>query len=653
MKKGFAMVAAVLVAGVLWGADRRPIGVFDSGTGGLTVLEKMLTDDFAHEKFVYFGDQANMPYGDYAAAGKSEFLKGLVIKDAEFLLSKGAKVIVIACNTATAYGYDAVADLLAKRGDGTRVVGVVNAGARAAIARLDLVRKPEPCAIGVLATPGTIASGVYARTIERELKKLGVTAEVRVFSRGCAGLADAVERGSKDAPKIACDNLKALMAEHAKEAPHLPLRAVILGCTHFPFVQRELEAAAPKGLCFIDPAVFTAAECAAVLKEQDRRTDAVDEIAVDTYVSVAAPGLAPDKLDAKGGLTRAWKYGRTDAASDRSTVPVTIAEATGGDPLKFIPFSALIPRVKAKIVPAPREKVVFDTDIGADIDDQAALLYLAKEPRCDLLGVTTVGGASHVRASVASAILTSAGRGDVKVYPGVSQPLVDRRDSENGDNLLRQIKDWPHATYQPGNVAVDYLRRTIRANPGEVTLIAVGPFSNLAVLFTVDPECARLVKRVVTMGGNFSNGGGREWNALRDAYATEILVGRQRAHRVDDLTFVGNDVTGKTLMKEADARTYFDSKDAFKILGALSGDWLATRHHAVLHDPLAAVSVFHPEVCTFGYADVEVTPAGPEAGKTNVKGPVLPACDPSRRIRVATGVDRDLFYKLFTDVAGR
>jgi len=306
--------------------------------------------DFLGEDFVYFGDQANMPYGDYAAAGKSEFLKGLVINDAKFLLSKNAKIIVIACNTATAYGYEAVSDLLAKRGDGTRVIGVVNAGARATIDQLDLVKNPQPCAIGVMATPGTIASGVYERTIKAELKKLGVTAEVQVFSRGCAGLADAVEAGSPDAPKIACDNLRALMAEHQAKAPHLPLKAIILGCTHFPFVLNELQAVAPKGAVFVDPAVYTAVECRQALCEQNRVSDDKTKTEVDTYISVAAPGLEKSKLDAKGGLTRAWKYGRDDPFTDRSTVPVTILEATNGEPMKFIPFGHMIPLVRAQLL---------------------------------------------------------------------------------------------------------------------------------------------------------------------------------------------------------------------------------------------------------------------------------------------------------------
>ena len=340
------------------------------------------------------------------------------------------------------------------------------------------------------------------------------------------------------------------------------------------------------------------------------------------------------------------RIGRTlevpfDTASGAVVTPDT-CRALGRDVMKAL---------RELFTPPAKEKVILDTDIGADIDDQAAVMYLCKEPKCDLLGITTVGGGSHVRAMLASAVCRASGRGDVRIYPGVSQPLVDRADSEDGAAHLRRIAKWPHDWFRPGNVAVDYLRRAIRANPGEITLIAVGPFTNLGVLFAVDPECAGLLKRVVVMGGNF-NGGGGEWNAKRDAYATQILVGRNRLHRVRDLTFVGNDVTGRTMLSEQEGRAYFDSLPAFKILSELSGDWLKTRHHAVLHDPLAAVAAFHPEVCKYAYADVDVIADGPHAGLTVALGGRADAPDDRHRVRIATGVDRDLFYRLFTGIAG-
>ena len=144
---------------------RLPIGVFDSGIGGLTVLNAILrldefdnrthephpdgTPDFQNERFIYFGDQANMPYGNYPAAGKEDFLKELIVEDALFLLGRRywasadakapamdkppVKSVVIACNTATAYGLDAVRAAFEAWKVPVILIGVVEAGARGAV----------------------------------------------------------------------------------------------------------------------------------------------------------------------------------------------------------------------------------------------------------------------------------------------------------------------------------------------------------------------------------------------------------------------------------------------------------------------------------------------------------------------------------------
>ena len=200
MKISLKFIVALACVGA-W-ADEAPIGVFDSGLGGLTVLERLLdvdqvdnatglygpdgVPDLARERFVYLGDQANMPYGDYAAEGKSDYLRELILKDAKFLLATNyyhtaeervpsgckprAKIIVIACNTATAWGLDDVRKYLASIGDNTKVVGVIEAGVRAALDQIGARPGSPPFAVGVMATPGTIASGAYERTIRAELK---------------------------------------------------------------------------------------------------------------------------------------------------------------------------------------------------------------------------------------------------------------------------------------------------------------------------------------------------------------------------------------------------------------------------------------------------------------------------------------------------
>ncbi|MBO5642645.1 MAG: aspartate/glutamate racemase family protein [Kiritimatiellae bacterium] len=297
-----------------------PIGVFDSGIGGMTVLEKMLTidnfdnvtferksdgrPDFEGESFIYFGDQANMPYGDYAAHGKSEYLKRLIVADAEFLLSKEAKSLVIACNTATAWGLTLVRERSAK--DDVETTGVIEAGVRSALTEPTAVNASGGFTIGVMATPGTIASSAYERTVKEQTKKMGVTGKVLVFSQGCAGLADAVEAGLVDAEKIAVENFRALKAK--ADAAKEPLRVVILGCTHYPFVLDALQNEAPN-VKFVDPSLATAEECYLSLKNKGLLSKN-KKSSLKVFISVPRKDLDKKFLDENGSLTRECKYGR-------------------------------------------------------------------------------------------------------------------------------------------------------------------------------------------------------------------------------------------------------------------------------------------------------------------------------------------------------
>ena len=206
--------------------SKLPIGVFDSGTGGLTVLEVLLKadmvnntsgkqeadgiPDFAGEAFTYLADRANMPYGNYAAENKQDFFKELVVKDALFLLDnkfwtnpadkvrEGAKqpckILVIACNTATAWGLQDVSTLLQQSGTGVKVIGVINAGVNALYDKLAGAGSPDSVAVGVLATVGTIASNAYERTINEIGSANGYKGFIKVVNHPCAGFAEAVDQ---------------------------------------------------------------------------------------------------------------------------------------------------------------------------------------------------------------------------------------------------------------------------------------------------------------------------------------------------------------------------------------------------------------------------------------------------------------------------
>jgi glutamate racemase len=199
-----------------------PIGVFDSGIGGLTVLTAILEldkfnnlthepapdgrPDFENERFVYLGDQANMPYGNYPSEQKVDFLRELIIKDVVFLLGSRywpsadspkphqdkppVKAIVIACNTATAYGLESVLNALRQWNLPIHLVGVVEAGADGAIQTIHQSGKGG--AVAVLATVGTCKSQGYVRAIKKSAAQAGIEPPV-VIQQGCLGLAGAIE----------------------------------------------------------------------------------------------------------------------------------------------------------------------------------------------------------------------------------------------------------------------------------------------------------------------------------------------------------------------------------------------------------------------------------------------------------------------------
>jgi glutamate racemase len=199
-----------------------PIGVFDSGTGGLTVLKSILDHDqnqnglhtpgrdglrdFQGESFIYFGDLANMPYGNYAGEGNTDLLIEHIIKDVQFLLGnryyehaedhransdkQPVKTIVIGCNTATAYGMDYIEEFISRAGIEVKVIGVIDAGVEGA---LECLEKNEDAIIGVMATVGTVNSKGYEHAILDLKGELGYTGRIEVFSQGGLGIAEAVD----------------------------------------------------------------------------------------------------------------------------------------------------------------------------------------------------------------------------------------------------------------------------------------------------------------------------------------------------------------------------------------------------------------------------------------------------------------------------
>ncbi len=216
-----------------------PIGLFDSGVGGLTVLQQ-IARRLPLERFLYVADQAHVPYGDRPL----EEIQGLASALTDHLFDSGAKAVVMACNISSATALETAR----RRYGAARVLGVIEPGAHRALA-LSVRRR-----IGVLATAGTVKSRAYARAIAA-LDSRAIVVEV-----ACPRFVPLVESDlheSDQAVTASCSYLEPLL--DAK------VDTVILGCTHYPFLGRALERAAEGRLTFVDPAVATADAIAGLL----------------------------------------------------------------------------------------------------------------------------------------------------------------------------------------------------------------------------------------------------------------------------------------------------------------------------------------------------------------------------------------------------
>lgn len=240
--------------------------------------------------------------------------------------------------------------------------------------------------------------------------------------------------------------------------------------------------------------------------------------------------------------------------------------------------------------------VLLDTDIGGDIDDAVALAYLLAQPRCELVGVTTVAGAPLKRAALASAICRAAGRDDVPIRPGAPAPLV-RPWKGNHCPQAEVLPRFPHAapeSFEP-NSAVPFMRELIRSRPGEITLLAIGPMTNLGLLFALDRDIASLLKGVVLMCGDFLGqavpGRYAEWNALCDPEATAVTYSPRG---VDHLS-IGLNVTMQCRMATTEAMARFGQIGGpMSIVAAAAEVWGRRSPGIVFHDPLAAAVIFEP-----------------------------------------------------------
>jgi glutamate racemase len=217
---------------------KRAIGIFDSGVGGLTVLKEIMAK-LPEENIIYLGDTARVPYGIRSA----ETVTRYSFENTRFLLAQEIKMLVVACNTASAVSLDAL-----KKEFPLPVIGVLEPGARAAVAA---TRSRN---VGVIGTEATINSGAYEKAIKR------IAPDVEVHSRACPLFVQLAEEGWTDND----------VAELVAERYLAPLRdtgidTLVLGCTHYPLLKTVISNAVGSEITLIDSATETATEVATVL----------------------------------------------------------------------------------------------------------------------------------------------------------------------------------------------------------------------------------------------------------------------------------------------------------------------------------------------------------------------------------------------------
>jgi glutamate racemase len=238
--------------------NAKPIGVFDSGIGGLTVV-RALAARLPNENIVYFGDTARVPYGPKSPVVVREY----AMQDVDFLVGKGVKMVVIACNTVSAVAIDVV-----QKRARVPVVAVILPGARGAV----LATKKKR--VGVIGTIATINSGAYTNAIRQ------IDPEIRVVAQACPLFVPLAEEGwidHKVTSLVAKEYLFPLTLEK--------IDTLILGCTHYPVLRGAIAAAVDPRVTLIDSGEAVAADVERVLGEMNLRNPSKQKPNLEFYVS--------------------------------------------------------------------------------------------------------------------------------------------------------------------------------------------------------------------------------------------------------------------------------------------------------------------------------------------------------------------------------
>ncbi|HXJ15043.1 MAG TPA: nucleoside hydrolase [Candidatus Limnocylindrales bacterium] len=322
-------------------------------------------------------------------------------------------------------------------------------------------------------------------------------------------------------------------------------------------------------------------------------------------------------------------------------------------------------------LPAKPQRIIIDTDPG--VDDAMAIFLALRSPELKVEAITAVSGNVPLAFTLPNALrlVEIAGHPEIPVAGGAAFPLVRRLVTAayvHGNNGLGGV-EFPEAKIKPvPETASELIRRIVRANPGEITIAAVGPLTNIATVLKADPGIAKLIKSFALMGGSLSGGNitpVAEFNFYVDPEAARVVFDSGVP-----IVMVGLDVTHKVLLRESHVRTLEAAQNpvsqaAAKIMRATLGRVAKTNDETVvaMHDPLTIASLIDPSVITLRdyYVQIETSgelTAGQSVGYSHApvrRSPPLDTGDAAGAIpveefkpncKVAVGVDPDKFFNL-------
>ena len=327
--------------------------------------------------------------------------------------------------------------------------------------------------------------------------------------------------------------------------------------------------------------------------------------------------------------------------------------------------------VRSSAVPSKPQRIIIDTDPG--VDDAMAIFLALRSPELKVEAITAVSGNVPLAFTLPNALrlVEIAGHPEVPVAGGAAFPLVRRLVTAayvHGNNGLGGV-EFPEAKIKPvPETATELIRRIVRANPGEITIAAVGPLTNIATVLKSDPGISKLIKSFALMGGSLSGGNitpAAEFNFYVDPEAARVVFDSGVP-----ILMVGLDVTHKVLLRESHVRTLEAAQNpvsqaAAKIMHATFGRIAKTNDETVvaMHDPLTIASLIDPSVVTLRDYYVQIETAGELTAGQSIgysHGPVrrsppfdtgdtagaIPVEEYKPNCRVAVGVDPDKFFNL-------